>query len=79
MVRHTAVEHDVLVTAVPGPSAVLTALAVSGLPVAADAPRFVCDKALALSSALRAWGQHGVDAPLIHKTVQHWRSIGFLK
>ncbi|WP_244931535.1 16S rRNA (cytidine(1402)-2'-O)-methyltransferase [Nocardioides sp. W7] len=28
-----AVEHDVLVTAVPGPSAVLTALAVSGLPV----------------------------------------------
>lgn len=45
----------------------------------ADAPRFVCDKALALSNALRAWGQHGVDAPLIHKTVQHWRSIGFLK
>jgi 16S rRNA (cytidine1402-2'-O)-methyltransferase len=28
-----AVEHDVTVTAVPGPSAVLTALAVSGLPV----------------------------------------------
>ncbi len=28
-----AVEHDVRVTAVPGPSAVLTALAVSGLPV----------------------------------------------
>lgn len=28
-----AVEHDVVVTAVPGPSAVLTALAVSGLPV----------------------------------------------
>jgi 16S rRNA (cytidine1402-2'-O)-methyltransferase len=28
-----AIEHDVLVTAVPGPSAVLTALAVSGLPV----------------------------------------------
>jgi 16S rRNA (cytidine1402-2'-O)-methyltransferase len=28
-----AVEHDVPVTAVPGPSAVLTALAVSGLPV----------------------------------------------
>ena len=28
-----AVEHDVHVTAVPGPSAVLTALAVSGLPV----------------------------------------------
>jgi len=28
-----AVEHDILVTAVPGPSAVLTALAVSGLPV----------------------------------------------
>ena len=28
-----AVEHGVLVTAVPGPSAVLTALAVSGLPV----------------------------------------------
>jgi 16S rRNA (cytidine1402-2'-O)-methyltransferase len=28
-----AVSHDVLVTAVPGPSAVLTALAVSGLPV----------------------------------------------
>ncbi len=28
-----AVEHDVAVTAVPGPSAVLTALAVSGLPV----------------------------------------------
>ncbi|TGN73742.1 16S rRNA (cytidine(1402)-2'-O)-methyltransferase [Streptomyces bauhiniae] len=28
-----AVEHDVLVTAVPGPSAVLTALALSGLPV----------------------------------------------
>lgn len=28
-----AVEHDVKVTAVPGPSAVLTALAVSGLPV----------------------------------------------
>ncbi|GAA1795663.1 16S rRNA (cytidine(1402)-2'-O)-methyltransferase [Nocardioides hankookensis] len=28
-----AVEHDVQVTAVPGPSAVLTALAVSGLPV----------------------------------------------
>jgi 16S rRNA (cytidine1402-2'-O)-methyltransferase len=28
-----AVENDVLVTAVPGPSAVLTALAVSGLPV----------------------------------------------
>ncbi|GAC71823.1 non-ribosomal peptide synthetase [Moesziomyces antarcticus T-34] len=45
----------------------------------ADAPRFVCDNALALSSALRAWGQHGVDAPLIHKAVQHWRSIGFLK
>ncbi|GAK64450.1 acetyl-CoA synthetase-like protein [Moesziomyces antarcticus] len=45
----------------------------------ADAPRFVCDKALALSNALRAWGQDGVDAPLIHRTVQHWRSIGFLK
>ena len=28
-----AVEHDIQVTAVPGPSAVLTALAVSGLPV----------------------------------------------
>lgn len=28
-----AVEHDILVTAVPGPSAVLTALALSGLPV----------------------------------------------
>jgi 16S rRNA (cytidine1402-2'-O)-methyltransferase len=28
-----AVEHDIRVTAVPGPSAVLTALAVSGLPV----------------------------------------------
>ncbi|GGR24941.1 16S rRNA (cytidine(1402)-2'-O)-methyltransferase [Streptomyces netropsis] len=28
-----AVEHDIKVTAVPGPSAVLTALAVSGLPV----------------------------------------------
>jgi 16S rRNA (cytidine1402-2'-O)-methyltransferase len=28
-----AVEHDITVTAVPGPSAVLTALAVSGLPV----------------------------------------------
>lgn len=28
-----AVEHDISVTAVPGPSAVLTALAVSGLPV----------------------------------------------
>ncbi|MGH3445494.1 MAG: 16S rRNA (cytidine(1402)-2'-O)-methyltransferase [Nocardioidaceae bacterium] len=28
-----ALEHDVVVTAVPGPSAVLTALAVSGLPV----------------------------------------------
>jgi 16S rRNA (cytidine1402-2'-O)-methyltransferase len=28
-----AIEHDVTVTAVPGPSAVLTALAVSGLPV----------------------------------------------
>jgi len=28
-----AVEHDIAVTAVPGPSAVLTALAVSGLPV----------------------------------------------
>lgn len=28
-----AVEHDLVVTAVPGPSAVLTALAVSGLPV----------------------------------------------
>ncbi|HVX55807.1 16S rRNA (cytidine(1402)-2'-O)-methyltransferase [Nocardioides sp.] len=28
-----AVEHDVRVTAVPGPSAVLTALAISGLPV----------------------------------------------
>ncbi|WP_036506586.1 16S rRNA (cytidine(1402)-2'-O)-methyltransferase [Nocardioides sp. URHA0020] len=28
-----AVEHDIVVTAVPGPSAVLTALAVSGLPV----------------------------------------------
>jgi 16S rRNA (cytidine1402-2'-O)-methyltransferase len=28
-----AIEHDILVTAVPGPSAVLTALAVSGLPV----------------------------------------------
>jgi 16S rRNA (cytidine1402-2'-O)-methyltransferase len=28
-----AVEHEVVVTAVPGPSAVLTALAVSGLPV----------------------------------------------
>jgi 16S rRNA (cytidine1402-2'-O)-methyltransferase len=28
-----AIEHDVLVTSVPGPSAVLTALAVSGLPV----------------------------------------------
>lgn len=28
-----AVEHDVVVTSVPGPSAVLTALAVSGLPV----------------------------------------------
>ena len=28
-----AVEHDIHVTAVPGPSAVLTALAVSGLPV----------------------------------------------
>lgn len=29
----SAVEHDIRVTAVPGPSAVLTALAVSGLPV----------------------------------------------
>src|SRR6476469_4161734 len=29
-----ALEHDVEVTSVPGPSAVLTALAVSGLPVA---------------------------------------------
>ena len=28
-----AIEHDVVVTSVPGPSAVLTALAVSGLPV----------------------------------------------
>ena len=28
-----AIEHDVPVTSVPGPSAVLTALAVSGLPV----------------------------------------------
>ena len=28
-----AVEHDIAVTAIPGPSAVLTALAVSGLPV----------------------------------------------
>ena len=28
-----AIEHDITVTAVPGPSAVLTALAVSGLPV----------------------------------------------
>ena len=28
-----AIEHDILVTSVPGPSAVLTALAVSGLPV----------------------------------------------
>ena len=28
-----AIEHDIVVTSVPGPSAVLTALAVSGLPV----------------------------------------------
>lgn len=42
-------------------------------------PRFVCDKALHASKGLQAWQKEGVTQELIEKTVQRWKTIGFLK
>lgn len=47
---------------------------------ATDSPtRFVCDKALATSDAFRTWQTEAVTESLVNKTVQRWKTIGFLK
>ncbi|SJX62854.1 related to LYS2-L-aminoadipate-semialdehyde dehydrogenase, large subunit [Sporisorium reilianum f. sp. reilianum] len=40
--------------------------------------RFGCETALATSDAFRTWQTQGVTLPLIQKTVQRWKDIGFL-
>lgn len=40
--------------------------------------QFECNKALIASSELRTWQKQGVTQPLIQKTLQRWKEIGFL-
>ena len=67
-----AVEHDVRVTAVPGPSAVLTALAVSGLPVDRFCfEGFLPRKAGERGRRLAALADRGADDGLLRGAAPH--------
>ena len=72
-----AVDAGIVVTAVPGPSAVLTALAVSGLPV----DRFCFEGFLPRKSGERARrlagaGRRGADAGVLRGAPPHGRGAG---